>query len=146
MCEFLTIATALGTLTTLVTGLQGAKLQSAQADYARQSAAAAERQAAWELNRRFENDTMALGNLQAQQAASGVASSGSKADFLLSASFGQAVDRDRQRLQGEQRATSLQAESAFGRSRATSLLVQAGLDTATSGMSGLAELKRQKKI
>lgn len=141
MCDFMTAAAVMGALTAIVTSVQGAQQQRAQAAYADAQATAADKQTAWELNRRFERDSMALGNLQAQQAASGVAMSGSKSDLLLTASFDQAVDRDRFRLQGAHRASGLRADAMFRRSTATSLLVEGGMRATSSLLSDIDQIQ-----
>jgi hypothetical protein len=121
MCDF---------VVSLASGLMGHSQQQAQASYAERQAAATERQTAWEVSRAYESDASAMGDLLAQQAAGGAALEGSKADYLLYAGFGQALERDRLRLRGAQQASGLRADAAFRRSAAaaslTGSLLQAG--------------------
>ena len=87
-----------------------------------------------------ERRAAALGDLLAQQAGSGLALEGSKADHLIYAGFGQAVERDRLRLQGAQQANGLRAEAAFRTGAAsaslTGSLLQAGSSLAKSANAG----------
>jgi len=123
MCDF---------IVSLANGLMSYSQQRVQAAHAGRQAAAAERQTRWEVSRRFESDAAALGDLLAQQAGSGLALEGSKADHLIYAGFGQAVERDRLRLQGAQQASGLRAEAAFRKSAASASLTGTLLQTGSS--------------
>lgn len=121
MCDF---------VVNLANGLMSFSQQRAQARYAEQQAAATERETAWQVNRHFESDASAMGELLAAQAASGAQLAGSKSDLLLYAGFGQAVERQRRQHQGLQQASGLRADAAFRQSAAsatlTGSLLQAG--------------------
>lgn len=113
MCDF---------VVSLANGLMGHSQQRAQARYAEMQAAAVERETDWQVNRHFESDATAMGDLLAAQAASGAQLAGSKSDLLLYAGFGQAVERQRRQHQGLQQARGLQADAAFRQSAATAAL------------------------
>ena len=141
MCEpFMVASMAIAAVGAVVSGVQASQQQRAQARFAEQQAGAAERQTEWEVNRHFESDASALGDLQARQAASGFALEGSQSDLLATAGFQQAVARDQLRLRGQQQGNSLRAEAAFKRGSATSLLTNAAFDAAGALTSGFDRL------
>lgn len=142
MCEFATMAMALSAIGGLVGGVQQYRQQQAQADYAVDQAALARRQTRWEIDRHFESDSAALADLAAQQAASGAALEGSKADFVAYAGFGQAVERERLGQRGAQQSSGLLADAAFRRGAATAALTGAAFGAGASLLDGLGSAAR----
>lgn len=141
MCEpFMIASMAMAVVGAVVSGVQANQQAQAQADYAEAQAKANDVWTNWQQDRQFEQDSQALGQAIAQQAASGIAIEGSKSDSLSYLAVGQGLEREKIRYGGAVQSNSLLADAAFKRSAGTAALTNAAFQAGESLISGLGKL------